>query len=392
MEKQEHHGVDNRGHRFLRHALAFCVGNSGDLTIQPFIKPQRNTGVLTFHRCINYGSYWQARCLVEGLRARGHAAVIADHDSSRINIAEWKCGLRPGLPTHVSKTDSVLYGLKMLKFFRGFSELPRSARFALDDPADMQRFDLMVVGSDEVWNLRHPWYGGCTLFFGSGVRARRLISYAASFGNYDASQGLEQTWSNRLRHFESISVRDENSRRIIKTALGVEPELVLDPCLQFPPLPTGRWRGPQRRFVAVYGYNFSEAFSLQVRRWTKSRGYTLVSIGYRNYWADKQWITASPHDFVRFINRAEAVATNFFHGCVFALRNAKPFVCETSPYRSNKVGDLMAMVGGEKHLVSESAPATAYDAQLDEPLEPEILERIDRLHRTSEAYLDKALG
>ena len=22
-------------------------------------------GVLTFHRCINYGSYWQARCLVE---------------------------------------------------------------------------------------------------------------------------------------------------------------------------------------------------------------------------------------------------------------------------------------------------------------------------------------
>ena len=28
-------------------------------------------GVLTFHRCINYGSYWQARSLVEGLRSRG---------------------------------------------------------------------------------------------------------------------------------------------------------------------------------------------------------------------------------------------------------------------------------------------------------------------------------
>ena len=24
----------------------------------------RTIGVLTFHRCINYGSYWQARCLV----------------------------------------------------------------------------------------------------------------------------------------------------------------------------------------------------------------------------------------------------------------------------------------------------------------------------------------
>jgi hypothetical protein len=50
-------------------------------------------GILTFHRCINYGSYWQARCLVEGLRARGHHAAILDHDSRRINIAEWKCAL-----------------------------------------------------------------------------------------------------------------------------------------------------------------------------------------------------------------------------------------------------------------------------------------------------------
>jgi hypothetical protein len=28
--------------------------------------------ILTFHKCINYGSYWQARCRVEVLRARGH--------------------------------------------------------------------------------------------------------------------------------------------------------------------------------------------------------------------------------------------------------------------------------------------------------------------------------
>ena len=35
-------------------------------------------GVLTFHRCINYGSYWQARCLVEAIAARGHDAVLLD--------------------------------------------------------------------------------------------------------------------------------------------------------------------------------------------------------------------------------------------------------------------------------------------------------------------------
>ena len=53
----------------------------------------KKIGVLTFHRCINYGSYWQARCLVEGLRARGHDAVLLDHDSPQVNRAEWRCAL-----------------------------------------------------------------------------------------------------------------------------------------------------------------------------------------------------------------------------------------------------------------------------------------------------------
>jgi hypothetical protein len=51
-----------------------------------------------------------------------------------------------------------------------------------------------------------------------------------------------------------------------------------------------------------------------------------------------------------------SVATNFFHGCVFALRNAKPFVCEITPYRFLKVNDLMILLGGEDHLVREDTP------------------------------------
>jgi Polysaccharide pyruvyl transferase len=366
-----------------RAAVCHCVS---------MMNSPRKIGVLTLHRCINYGSYWQARCLAEGLRARGHAAIILDHHSWRMNLAEWTCGLRPVLPTAVPTQDYLLYGVKMLKFFRTLAALPRSARFALEHPADMERFDMVVIGSDEVWNLRHPWYGGCALFFGTGVRARRLASYAASFGNYAASQGLDQTWVSRLREFTSISVRDDNSRRLITSALGREPALVLDPCLQFLPRPEGRWRGPGRPFVAVYGHNFSAAFSREVRRWARSRRYPLVSIGYRNAWADTQWITADPHDFAQGIARAEAVATNFFHGCVFALRHAKPLVCESSPYRSVKVPDLMATVGGERHLVSVDTPAATYDARLGEPVDPGILQKIDGLRRRSEAYLDEALA
>ncbi len=375
--------------------------------------PQPKVGVLTFHRCINYGSYWQARCLVEGLRARGHDAVILDHRSRRVDAAEWKCALQPVLPACVPWSDRLRYGIKMLRFFRAFASLPLSRPFALDDPGSMPKYEEVVVGSDEVWSLRHPWYGGCALFYGDGVKARRLTAYAASFGSHSAWEGLPPAWADRLRRFESISVRDENSWWMLKHALGLEPALVLDPCLQFPgpikQVPSAKckvqsegdrigsggerhWRGPNGPFVAIYGHSFSPAFAAGVRRWARSRGLPLVSIGYRNPWADVQWLTAGPHDFAQSIARAQAVATNFFHGCIFSLLNARPFVCEPSTYRSIKVQDLMRTVGGERHLVSAETPDAAYDATLGAPLDPAILRRIDDLRQASEAYLHVALG
>jgi len=354
--------------------------------------PVLNIGILTFHRCINYGSYWQARCLAEGLQARGHQAVILDHDSQRVNQAEWTCALQPVLPQPVPKTDYPLYREKTLRFFRLFDSLPLSPRFQLDEPGQMADYDVVFVGSDEVWNLSHPWFGGCSIFYGDGVKAKRLVSYAASFGNYDASWGLEPSWAEKLRNFEMISVRDENSQSIIKNALGFEPEMVLDPCLQFPVIPDERdLTKLDKPYVALYGHNFSDSFTREIRQWATSKNLPLISIGYRNDWADEQWITADPHDFAHFMAKAEAVATNFFHGCVFALRNAKPFVCETTPYRRYKLQGLMAKIGGEKYLIPEGTPTSVYDARLSEPLDPEILKKIESLRQTSNAYIDRAL-
>ena len=349
-------------------------------------------GVLTFHRCINYGSYWQARCLAEGLQAHGHNAVILDHESRRVNLAEWKCAYRPTLPTHVPETDYILYREKIEKFFRIFETLPLSPSFPLEQPEVMENYDAVVVGSDEVWNLFHPWYGKCPLFYGDGLKADRLIAYAASFGNYPASWGLEQQWAEKLQNLDAIAVRDSNSQTIIHQALGIEAPIVLDPCLQFPIHPDERdvTHLPQK-YIAVYGHNFSDFYINAIKEFAAQKKLPLISIGYRNGWADEQWLTADPHDFAHFMANATAVATNFFHGCVFALRNKKPFVCETTPYRSIKVNNLMEKVGGTGHLVMETTPASVYNNRLNEPLHPQIIQTIERLRQHSNAYLDNAL-
>jgi hypothetical protein len=352
-------------------------------------------GILTFHRCINYGSYWQARYLVEGLCQRGYNAELLDYVSWKTTLAEWKCALTPVLPTPVPKSDYPRYGFKLLKFWQAFVSLPCSPSFPLHQPEKLQEYGLVIVGSDEVWNLCHPWYGGVPLFYGVGVRTQKLVSYAASFGNYDANAGLDagldEYWADQLKSFDQISVRDENSRGIVRSALGIEPTLVLDPCLQFGTADPEKKRNSQP-YVAVYGHNFTGWFSRELQQWARRRGYQLVSIGYRNDWVDKQWITASPDEFWEFMAHAEAVATNFFHGCVFALRNAKPFVCELTPYRSHKVQDLMFSLCAQEHLVDEATPSTHYDRMLSEPLAPGIQHQLTMLRQTSDAYLDKVLG
>ena len=337
---------------------------------------REKVGVLTFHRCINYGSYWQARGLVEGLRARGHDAVILDYCSP---LAEARVALRPTLPTPVPRADVALYKGKIRCFEAAFARLPLSRIDAAE------RMDTVVIGSDEVWNLRHPWYSGVPAFWGQGLSAERVVSYAASFGNYSCWEGIGEPFVGYLEGFDALSVRDENSWWMLKHALGREVETVLDPALQFPLAPEGEWTGPEGPFALVYGHNFSPAYARSVREWADRRNLPLLSLGYRNDWADLQWLDAGPHDFAHAMRRATAVATNYFHGCVFALREGKPFACETTPYRSIKVRGLMEKLGGMDRLVTGGGIGDLLDTPCD------FSARLSELRQASDAYLDRAV-
>jgi hypothetical protein len=353
---------------------------------------RKKIGVLTFHRCINYGAYWQARSLVDGLRAMGHDAVILDHRSWRVTVRELTWGLWPVSPDFILPLDYLRYARKEWAFVRAISRLPRSRPFRLERPAGMKHCDMVLVGSDEVWSPKHAWYGTCPIFYGKGVRTDRLAAYATSFGGHAASEGLDAARAERLRSFDAISVRDENSQAIVREAIGRDVPIVLDPCLQFPIHAAPARHSPREPYIAVYGYRFSEPFARSVQQWARRHQLQIISIGYRNGWADQNWLTAGPDDFAHFMAGSRAVATNFFHGCVFALRHAIPFVCEMLTDRSIKVQNLTMSVGAERHLMTRESSPAAYDERLSQPLDAIIPRRLDELRVASAAYLESVLS
>jgi hypothetical protein len=352
----------------------------------------KRIGVLTFHNCINYGSYWQARCLVEALRARGHDAELLDHDCRCVRRAEAKCALQPSLPERTPSRELPHYRSKTRKFIDAIAALPRSRRFSLHSPESAGEYDAIVVGSDEVWNFRHPWYGSKPIFFGDGLKTERLVSYAASFGNHSAWDGMDPTWAGKLHRFSAVAVRDENSWHLVHGGTGRKSELTADPCLLYPSAANHETEEDLPPFAVVYGHDFPAWLKSLTRQWAKAAGVRLVSIGDSNDFADEQRIAEGPIEFARLMASARAVITNFFHGCVFAVLHGKPWAAVPSDYRAIKIPDLATVTGTRHHLVDEQTGGRAFAELLDSPIRDAVAARVAELRQRSEDYLDAALS
>jgi len=82
--------------------------------------------------------------------------------------------------------------------------------------------------------------------------------------------------------------------------------------------------------------------------------------------------------------------TSFFHGCVFSLRFARPFIAQVPEYRANKVNGLLNMADARERLIPAGEAFAA--PLLDAPLSNSLLARIDEQRRISAEFLAEALS
>ena len=103
-------------------------------------------------------------------------------------------------------------------------------------------------------------------------------------------------------------------------------------------------------------------------------------------------LSAGPLEFAQLMAGAGAVVTNFFHGCVFALLNGKPWVSSPSAYRSIKIPDLVATLGATPRIIDHGTAQQTVDELLETSIQPSVTARIEELRARSNAYLDAALS
>lgn len=297
-------------------------------------------GIITIQKCDNYGADLQAYALGAKLRSMGYDAENIDYLFYKHPRHLGGRGERPVLPISIkNKVKEFLFPivtrLKSLKnrvaraerhrrfdaWFNANVKVGReyrSVKRLYDNPP---KYDVYMVGSDQVWNPR--LYSNIKPYFLDFVpQGARCVSYASSFGVSELSGPVFYKYKQWLKKFSHIGLREKKGADIVDAmALNAEVAHVLDPTLL---LTANDWEkvairpedAPADEYILLYDLIASQETIDLARRWAAHEGWKVVRIGDGAY---------GPGEFAWLFAHARSVVTNSFHGTAFAILNHKPF-------------------------------------------------------------------
>ncbi len=348
-------------------------------------------GILSMQRIQNYGSFLQAYGLKHILEDLGCEVQFVDYHPGETLIP---ADGGTGLARKVSKVKDAMKGSAPLKEkirFINYKKNYASNYYPYLGITDERNYspdvDVLIIGSDEVFNCvqNNANVGFSPELFGQGRKSRKLISYAASFGNTTLEKlgqyGVKEKVARWLKEFETISVRDQNSGEIVRNLTGKEPVYNLDPVLMYDFV--GRCKDipesvPEKNYMMLYGYSgrFSKEECKKIKEYANKRGLKIFCIGGVQECCDK-FIDVDPFTVIAYFQHADCVVTDTFHGTIMSVITHRQFVAvvRDSGYgNSQKLTDLLERLHLEKRiLVSMDRLSESIEMQINYSVTDEII-------------------
>lgn len=355
-------------------------------------------GILSMQQVRNYGSFLQAYALKSTLESLGHQCEFVDVEPGIILP-----GYERNVKYFIKKAFqrycnwSALGTLSTLGKRLKFTHLYHS-RFDNEFLEELgvykhtfTYFDLVVIGSDEVFNFnQNTFYGFSTQLFGDVKNANKVISYAGSFGTTTLDVidrcGVRDVIVNSMSKMAAISVRDVNSFSVVKDLLGKEPSLNVDPVLIYD-YQKYAVEPKEKDYIIVYSYpnRFNGKKEVNaIQSFAKQKGKKLISICFYFPWCDE---TIMPHPFevLGYIKNADYIITDTFHGCVMSMKFNKQFVAFSRESNMQKLTSLLNQFGLSNRICKTPAEIIK---KMDEPINySAVNERIKEETNNAITYL-----
>lgn len=297
-------------------------------------------GILSMQRIQNYGSFLQAYGLKHILEEHGCDVQFVDYHPGKTLVP---ADGATGISRKISKVREVFkYSaplrekLRFIKYKKNYAANYYPYLGLTEEMNYSPELDVLIIGSDEVFNCvqNNTNVGFAPELFGQKNKAKRLISYAASFGNTTEEKlnqyGVKDKVAEWLKEFEAISVRDTNSGGIVRKLTGKEPAYNLDPVLIYDfigkcdDIPKSV---PEKKYMVLYGYSgrFNKEECKEIRKYADSKRLKIFCIGGVQDCCDK-FIDCNPFEVIAYFQHADCVVTDTFHGTILSVITHKKFV------------------------------------------------------------------
>lgn len=304
-------------------------------------------GILTFHDGINHGGFFQAYSTYSFLISKGYDVEIINYKNKIHWFFEYKNFLLTKNPFKLMSNLKKIISFKKAQRRMNLKPLCKNVNEI------KEHYDVVIVGSDIVWNYEWDFLGNDDVYFGNGINSKRWVSYAPSFGavDYETTE-IPKYVINGLKNFSHISVRDSNSQNIVKKASGRNASLVLDPTFL---LDTNGMENEIKindKFLLIYAYMKSDKDIKYIKQFAKERGLKIIAIGYKIVEADYNFAAVGPFEWIAYFKKADFVVTSTFHGTLYSIKYKKEFVTIANINILNKTKTILKNLGLENRLVN----------------------------------------
>lgn len=313
-------------------------------------------GIISMQEVINYGSFLQSYALMKLLDEENVSHISLYYNENK--------GSKKGkidIIKHIKET--LLGGKKYIDLKMSYKKLKESIiPFQnLYFKYDKNDYDLIVVGSDEVFNFSQeaPWNN--KIFFGGDIKYKRLCSFAASCGSTslsDFTQEQIEEYTNNFKKYYSLSVRDQGTLNLLNGFKRNDIQINLDPVLLYDfknEIANNDYRIDEE-YIVVYSYNnrFSNENEInEIKKIAKEEQLKIIAVeGYQS-WAD-EYLAINPFQLFNVFKNAKYIFTDTFHGTIIAAKLHKNFAVFIRESNKNKLGDLIERLCIKEHLYKEN--------------------------------------
>ena len=371
----------------------------------------------------NYGSCLQTYGLYSAISSLGYSVDVIDYRPYFRKDISLKWGHIPWGNgwAMINYIWNLPAALRKWRDYISFFENRMTLSLKVDwEKFDLNNYDLYVVGSDTVWNIRQT-KGFEPAYFGAHKCMKKVIAYAPSFGDAVYNEEETKKFQYFVNRFYALSVREP----VNLTAFGsLLPNVrtVLDPTMLF----AGEWYeklviAPKKgeRYLFLYQLYHDDAKMIaKVDSFARKHGLKIIDASKFRHRAHPAFFKrllgilrffnvrkgsflmpakeAIPHEmhmglkigeWLGLIRDAEYVVTNSFHGTIFSILFKRQFMCFSRPDATSKMQSLCHMLGLEDRFIT--TPKDIIDTPID--YDGVIHPRLEGLRAESWGYLKSSI-